>query len=499
MTKRKIIKVAGLFLLASIAMSSVIAANTNQTTNFLDMLGIELNGEEIPTYDYSNAQMTENEVWTVVLNYPDTISFINENPQAERSLSFINDYWYADLWAERNVSLLWCNVVVDDITQEVVDFYSSEVEMSTDSYDFEFIEPTLTEEEVLNIVLSMTETQEFLALSENIDQFIWYDGWGFWSVDFYNPENQLQYGWVYVEDQTGEVEFFEFVNIETQLTEEDALAIALTNADVLNWTLYHEYEVEIYLTQSFSFTGTDMLDNKTMTVEVSTDVSEETIFWIVQFVETGSSENELDYFDYYYPVEVGVNDATGEIEWVFFEDDYFDPYMVEAEMTEQEILDLALSLTEVQEFLALSDSIEYYAYYDGYGYWFVDFYNPDNYIQYGYLYINDQTQEVEYSYFMMLEPVLTEEEAIAIALTDASVQDWISEAGSYESLAYSMIWYDFDEITGEETESIFWIVCLWSDTSFVDVYIDDLTGEITEVFIYDCDDSDPGVNFPGEL
>ncbi len=498
MTKRKIIKVAGLFLLASIAMSSVIAANTNQTTNFLDMLGIELNGEEIPTYDYSNAQMTENEVWTVVLNYPDTISFIDENPQAERSLSFIDDYWYADLFVEKNNTLLWCNVVVDDITQEVVEFYSSEVEISTDSYDIEFVEATLTEEEVLTIVLSMAETQEFLALSESIDQFVWYDGSGSWRVEFMNPENQLQYGWVYLIDQTGEVESFEFVNIETQLTEEEALAIALTDADVLDWTQNHEYEVEINLIQSCYFTSSDIVNN-TMMVEISTDVSEESVFWMVQFLETGDIENEQNRFIYYNPVEVVVNDATGEIESVFFGEDYTDPFMIEAEMTEQEILDLALSLTEVQEFLALSESIEYYAYYDGYGYWLVDFLNPDNYLQYGYLNINDQTQEVEYSYFMMLEPTHTEEEAIAIALADASVQDWISEVGSYEIYAYAMIWYEFDENTGEETEVLYWIVNLMSDDSGIDVFIDDLTGEITEVFFYDWDDSEHGVNFPGEL
>ncbi|UJG41530.1 MAG: hypothetical protein K9W45_03465 [Candidatus Heimdallarchaeum aukensis] len=361
-------------------------------------------------------------------------------------------------------------------------------ENTSDNTDYteynDTIPAKLTEEQVKNIAKSDPTIQEFLSNYSSVEEYCYYDGFGYWYVEFY-ADDWMSYAYAIVEDNTGEVVESEafYYSDESNLTEEQVIAIALENEEVKNFIEQNpEYEVYAY----YDFYQ----------------------YWFVDF-----------YDEYYFSwCTVTIDDVTGEIVDVYSSEDIYN-----TTLTPQEVVEIALTDPDVQTFITNNPDYEVYVYlmdwfycYDeefgdnmtvpeigeindnngdegtntintvdtengeiGYPIdystnvtWVVGFYNY-NYTDWIELYIDDTTGEI-IDKLMTTPAIHTEEEIKAIALALPEVQEFLANVEDTEMY----IWYDGFG---------YWYIDIYSSFSweaYLFAEIDDITGEVIYLEYY---------------
>ncbi|MHA1303304.1 MAG: hypothetical protein ACTSQE_06440 [Candidatus Heimdallarchaeaceae archaeon] len=276
----------------------------------------------------------------------------------------------------------------------------------------------------------------------------------------YNNNIKNNSSYQYATDQeTGlDTPAYSDTTVDSKLTEEQAIEIAKNSPDIASFIDQFE-EIEIYT--YYDPEG----------------------YWYIDFFALD------DWMSYAYAV---IDDASGEI---VYTEVYL--YSEETNLTESEVLDIALANEEVIQFINDNPDYEYYVYYDFYQYWYVDFYG-NYYYSWCSVTIDDQTGEIVEVYRSddFYDTNLNATEVLDIAMSDPDVQVFIEENPDYEVYIYLLECYDAyggeygdnesfpaTEIIEEPTDNMtLWVVDFSTPDYFewISIYIDDATGEIVD-------------------
>ena len=214
-------------------------------------------------------------------------------------------------------------------------------------------------------------------------------------------------------------------------------------------------------------------------------------YWIVEFYADNYnySSNLYCWINYAY---VEIDATTGEVLY------YIVYTNQDPNFTEDEIIQIANSIPEIAEWLLEQGAVDIYAWYDGYEYWYVDYYTM--YGAYAYVCISNIDGSV--IYYEIFEdyygPIHTEEEIITLVEALPEVIDWIAENPIFERYIwfYDIIWFednntDYRESYPGNTTNGYWavdyIACYENDTEWLSINVDDLTLEILAIY----EDYDP--------
>ncbi|MHA1827632.1 MAG: hypothetical protein ACTSX6_03185 [Candidatus Heimdallarchaeaceae archaeon] len=285
------------------------------------------------------ANLTEQEVLSIALANEKVQDFIGAHPNYESYVYYdYFQYWYIDFYDEYYYS--WCSVVVDDLTSEVIEVFSSD----------DFYETNLSVDEVVALALADSDVQQFITDYPDYEIYVYltefYDSfdtepveepWGMsenltWVVGFYSSdfENWLE---VWIDDSTGEM-IDKWMTTPATRTEADILSIANATQEVQDFlTAYTNVEWDLY----YDGFGT----------------------WYVWLWST----IQVDAYIY-----MEIDDITGEI---LYRENYFP---IPPTHTEDEVLSVILSLPEVVDFMNDNSDYEIWVYFFD-GFWYVDVYS----------------------------------------------------------------------------------------------------------------------------
>lgn len=368
--------------------------------------------------------------------------------------------------------------------------------------DYEYKDALLTEVEVLAIAEALDAVQEFRADHDDVVVWAWYDGFDFWYVDYsvdywdeyYVEDNEISteigyeakpvteysyypewsYLTVIIQDSTGLV--FEIIQpVEPSLTEEEVHNIAVNSDD--GKAFLEEYpDAEIYIWfDSFQFWYVEFYppyEYYEYEESKNTDPEE-------PIAEPGVLGYVWDY------LSLIIDDLTGEIVEVF--------RPVDPTLTEEEVLEIAFNIPEIQALAEEYTDLEAWAYFDGFGYWYVDIFSEEHWEVWASVTIDDATAEVIGFYVPKL-PELSKDEVIAIAMEVSDVQVFLNKYDNSSIDAYFYSSWFFGETLDEsgekssepgyEGESVaYWYVYLYSEIyrdAWGYLLISDDTGEIFE-------------------
>ncbi len=328
-----------------------------------------------------------------------------------------------------------------------------------DPDDLIYVESNLSETDIEALLLTIPEIQDFLGQFAEVELYLYFDyEYETWYAFYFAVDDYMSYASVVIDDTTGAILWIEvfIASDETNLTADEVLNIALLNEQVQEFvSAYPDYEVYLYY-----------------------DYYQ---YWYVDF-----------YGDYFYSwCSLIIDDTTGDIIEVYSSDDLY-----ETNLTIDEVVDIALTDSDVQQFIIDNPDYEMYVYltefYDTYDTeitdpwemgelseglnWIVGFYtmDPENWqgdwIE---VWIDDATGEI-IDKWMSIPATKTETEIFTIANSTVEVQEFLA---MYDDVEWDL-WYD-----GFGT----WYVWAWSSIQFdayVFIEIDDLTGEILWIESY---------------
>ncbi len=310
----------------------------------------------------------------------------------------------------------------------------------------------LTEAEVIAILESLPEIQEFLAEFVEVDLYLYYEyEFKIWYASYFSYDDWMSYAFVTIDDNSGDV-----IDIDIWIASEETI---LTTQEVLDIALSNE------LVQEF------ITNNPDYEYYVFYDCYQ---YWYIDIYAN----------NYFAWCSVIIDDVNGEIVDVFVSD-----YLVDAQHTVDEILAIALNDFDVQQFIINNSDYEYYIYvtefYDTFNLedptpwegsenllWVVDFYSND-YMDWILLWIDDVTGEIVDKW--KTEPAtMTAEDVKAIALAQPEVEDFLL---NYEDVVWD-IWYDGFG---------YWYISIWPEYQFeayIFLSIDDKTGDVLYIDSY---------------
>ncbi len=361
----------GLFFLSSIVVGLVMSQSNS---DMLDKLGnaVTIDGQdENGTANNSTTQppvnstdqianLTEEQVTEIANNSEIVQEFFQKIDKFELIVFYSQeeDCWYVQYYSTQN----WASyvfVVIDDNTGEII--YS-------ESYIYSD-EANLSEEQVMAIAMNSSDVQEFIHNYPNYYYSVWFDGFNYWYVEFYNMETYYSWCDVVIDDDTGLiVGIYKSGDVfQTNLNETEVLNIALNDPDVQLFIQNNpDYEVYIY------FSGfCDIME----TSEGNLNDSENAL-WEVDFWST-------NYSDW---ISLLINDSTGLI---------IDKWMPNsAHLTNDEVMSIVNAIPEVVNFTTVYPDYQVSIYYDGIGYWYVRLYSTTFLDAYVDILIDDNTGEI---------------------------------------------------------------------------------------------------------
>ncbi len=217
-------------------------------------------------------------------------------------------------------------------------------------------------------------------------------------------------------------------------------------------------------------------------------------FWAVEFVAMSFDLDESFYYGFNYAY-VEIDATTGEV--LYYE--IFE--QVEPNYTESEILAIAGAIPEIAAWLDEQPDVETFVWFDGYEYWFVDYYASESW---AWVVISDKDGSVDYYdiYYPYAGAIHTKDEIVAIVEALPEVQAWIAENPDYEmTVTYMSSTYwdesieleNFTEIFDDSFDAFFgvneshWYVDFWAWDNdsywckWLGVTIDDTTGEVLAI------------------
>ncbi|NPE08744.1 MAG: hypothetical protein GNW80_10730 [Asgard group archaeon] len=406
--------------------------------------------------------ITYQEAIDIASAIPEVATFLEENEISSVSANRIDEKWivefYADNFTYAEDIYYWMNyayVEIDALTSDVLYFA-----VYTPS------KPNYTEQEIIAIANAIPEIAEWLdSQAGDISINAWYDGLELWYVDYWS-DTIRSYPFVIISNNNGSVIFYEIYDpLENAIhTEEEIIVIVEALAEVQQWIVFNpEFGRTINYYDTIWFGNESFLKSANNFATKNIDVNAGV--WIVDY---WALDNPYQNW-----ISITVDDETGEVVDI--------TKSLAPNLTFDEVIAIAESQPEVSTFL---DSLSLYgvsAVFDSfYGYWYVYFENIYNYNEYAKVDIIDATGEIFYYYIHDLpNPNLTGEEALAIALSDPEVQDWLATVTGYE------VYMCFDEG--------FWYIDLIDDiltfneslipgeTIGIRIVIDDVTEEVIDV------------------
>jgi len=305
-----------------------------------DTTGAILSIEVFIASDETN--LSADEVLNIALLNEQVQEFVSAYPDYEVYLYYdYYQYWYVDFYGDYFYS--WCSLIIDDLTGDIIEVYSSE----------DLYETNLTIDEVVAIALADLDVQQFIIDNPDYEMYVYLtefydafnpemtDPWqmaeglnwivGFYTIDYENrQENWLE---VWIDDATGEI-IEKWMSVPASKTETVIFNIANGTVEVQEFlAIYDDVEWDLW----YDGYGTWYV-------------------WVWSSVQ----------FDAYVFIEI--DDFTGDILWI---EEYIP---VPPNHNESEVLTIVLSLTEVIDFMNNNIDYEMYTFFFD-GLWYVEFYS----------------------------------------------------------------------------------------------------------------------------
>jgi hypothetical protein len=413
----------------------------------------------------NNVYITFQQAIDIASAIPEVATFLEKNDISSVSANLVDEKWivefYADNFNYTEDNFYWMNyayIEIDAITGEVLYYvvYSPNT-------------PNYTEQEIIEIADAIPEIAEWIATQGgDFSTDVWYDGSELWYVHYWSDAIRT-YPFVIISDRNGSVIYYEIYDPQENAihTEEEIIEIVEALEIVQQWIAINpDYVRDINYYDTICFGNYSLVKNVHKTT-ISTKCINGTAVWIVDY---WALDNPYENW-----ISITVNDETGEVMDI--------RQSLVPNLTVEEAILIAESHPEVSAFL---DSLTLYsvsAEFDTfYGYWYVYFENVYNFNEYAKVDIIDSTGEIFYYYINDLpDPNLTGEEALAIALSNQEVQDWIETenvTGYDVYMCFSEgFWYiDLidDKLTLNET-------LIPGNILGIRVVIDDVTEEVVDV------------------
>lgn len=432
------------------------------------------NGEYQNYFDIANLEYDE--VLEIALQQIEIQEFIDDIDSEYDTYAWF-DYdntWFVDFYPW-NYWDAFAYVAIDDSTEEVLEIFT------WNGKDLD-----ITEEEIMDIILENPVIKEFLDAYPNVESYIYYEFFGFWSINFYKEDwsdndyndNSYVYEYIYAVFDAVSEEILEiyssFAPGNLNLNEDSAMEIVMAEPEIAEFVEDHpDYycDTGVYLYYGEEPYAIWYLNFQTY---LNWDVEGE-----VTSSDTPTGEVSGAFWDYSYAF-VSVDDATGEIL-------YMEVYSWhEAILTEDEVLEIVAPLAEIQEFLNVFPDAEVDVYYDYYGEWKVMYSVPYLWNAWVHVSIDDETGEVLFVDTNIPDqlPQMAYEEVLNVVLATPEAQNFTEEypnATIYAYYYYGGYYVEYSDEQGEDKPTStsdsndgYWYVEL---SNSVFIYLDDTFNE----------------------
>ncbi len=369
-------------------------------------------------YIKKNSYITYQEAIDIASAIPEVATFLEENDITSMSANLKGDVWIVEFYADNiNYSrdyYCWMNyayVEIDATTGDVL-FY---VVYSPKTQNY-------TEQEVIEIANAIPEIAEWIEnQGGDISINAWYDGYELWYIDYWSDSTRT-YPFVIISDIDGSVVYWEIYDPYSQAnhTEEEIIQIVEALEIVQQWIAVNpEYERVVTFYETIWFGYNPIMNSQNYHTTIIPPLNEtDGGIWVVDYWALDNP-----YLNW---ISITVDDDTGEILEIM--------QNLVPTKTYEEIITIAEAHPEVGAFLDSLVSYTTDAVFDSfYGYWYVYFENDENYLEYATVDIIDATGEIFYYYINDLpDPNLSSAEALAIALANQEVQDYLATITGYE-------------------------------------------------------------------
>ncbi len=294
-------------------------------------------GDIIYIDNYYDSNLSEDEVISIALNIPEISEFAN-NESVEVS-AYFDGYEYWDVYLYNYDTGDFADVIIDDITGDVVDYYI-----------YRQIDATLTENEALSILLSDDSVNNWTLSVDNYSYSIYYDNYGYWYISLYDTNNYYNYVDAVIDDQSRSIVYLDiYLAAPAKLDESTVLDLAMSNGleDFMNqypdalyqiyydgfgqWTVsaYDEILVDAWIYIVIDDNTTEIIYSERNDPDVLPTMSVDDVFTLVHessnytdFVNMYGDVNETIYFmDGYWYCDVYTYSADNYAGMTFVIDD----------------------------------------------------------------------------------------------------------------------------------------------------------------------------------
>ncbi|MHA2089468.1 MAG: hypothetical protein ACW98K_01310 [Candidatus Kariarchaeaceae archaeon] len=326
--------------------------------------------------------------------------------------------------AEPYYEYTWLEFVVSDKTSQIIEVWGPKSAL-------------MSVQDVMDIILSLSEIDDWIGTVGNYNNYSYYDGYGNWWTYLSDQDDNYNYAYVNLNDRTGEVT-----------------------------------DIEIYLSTPASMSEQDIksiLASLTETKEFfDTVIKYEVDLWYDHYGKWYFYVYDLDdYHNYFYGQ---IDDNTKSILTL-------DLYLYQPpKLTEDDVL-LLVEETELKEFINHYADVVQWAWYDGYGTWYLYAYSATIIEAWFWVSVNDISGEI-----LLVEsheptklPDLTVSEIKNIVRHTSNYSDFVRDTKEYFEYYY---YYDgkwYYSINGYDNDGHY---------SFLSFEIDDTTGEILQMYYY---------------
>ena len=229
------------------------------------------------------------------------------------------------------------------------------------------VEATKTEAQIIAILETSNETQEFFNAVTNYFVDIWYDGLGTWHINIYGENqfgpNSLE---AQIDDKTGQILWLHIrLARPATMTEAQVIDVLLNYSEAQAWfNTVTYYTINVYY-DGYGYWYIDVYDHDTG--------------YIYIFAE--------------------VNDTTGERTWI---DVGYPP-----QMTDSQIIQIVLNHPDTAEWFSQVTNYEFSLWFNAFGsYWSIEFYDYQMGASYLYAEVDDVTGQLVYLEFQIAQPAM---------------------------------------------------------------------------------------------
>lgn len=370
-------------------------------------------------YDYYiDTNLEYEEVMNIALNQQEIQEFIESINGKYEAYAWFDDYedsWLVDIYPWNYWdAFAYCKI--SDSTGDVLEIFT------WNGKDLD-----ITQEEIMKIVLEHPIVQEFLSAYPEAQSYIYYEFFGFWSINFYHEErseylykSSLEYENLYIVFDAVSQEILEiyssFAPSTLNLNEDSVIEIALAEPEIAEFIEDHpDYYSDLGV---YIHYGEDQYTIWYLNFQTYST-------WAIEGEVTamGAPSDEVyGFWDYSYAF-LSIDDGTGKIL-------YMEVYSWhEATLTEEQVLDIASSTVEVEEFLAAFPDAKVDPYYDYYGEWKVQYYVPYFWNAWVHVSIDDETGDVLFvnSFIPDQRPQMTYNEVVDLVMATPEAQNFTEE------------------------------------------------------------------------